>query len=526
MLQKAVAYYRAGDYRNAARMAREASHQQPRDPKVWELLAAASLRSGEKTQAISALQTVCELSPSAMAWQQLGQCLIDVGRQEDALDPLLAWLDAEPAPPLQAVKSLAGMLLTYERYEHAERLWRIVLDADPASADAPAALSYMREIANDLAAAQRYAEQALALEPSNALARLTTSQLALRQGDPAAAISELKSLLDAPGLASVNRSLALYRLAKAHDQLGQYDAAWGAAVRAGQTLAVQVRPSHSTYSLTAIAELYDYFATVDYRSWHSSTNADRQDDPVFLVGFPRSGTTLTERMLSTHSEISCVEEQDTLGPILQHFVAGPEALTALSQLDDAQVEAWRRMYFEQVDKHADRSKLVVDKMPMDSLYLGLIYRFFPNAKIIFALRDPRDVVLSCFMQSFALNEAMRHFLSIDDTTRYYAASMRLATLYLDTTPLPIRLHSYEDLVQDTENQAQALFKFLELPWQPEVLNFHQHSDQKVINTPSYSQVSQPVYTGSMARWKRYEQHLAPYMHRLAPFIQRFGYESN
>ncbi|GJM11367.1 MAG: sulfotransferase [Lysobacteraceae bacterium] len=519
-LSKAVAHYRTGEYSQAARLARAATNAQPKEVRAWELLAASALRIGERDTAVSALEVVCRLRPTANAWQQLGQCLIDAGREEEALGPLHQWLRLEPNPPLAAVKSLASMNLNHERYDQSRTLWERVWRADPSSPDAPAALSYLSEISNDLVAAERYAQQALEIDSTNALARLTTSQLALRSGNPMEAIESLQTLLQDPALTSVNRSLALYRLAKAYDQLGKYNAAWDATVQAGQTLSAQVTKTPSTYSLSAIAELQGHFETFDYKVW---AKKETKNDPVFLVGFPRSGTTLTERILSSHTSISCIEEKDTLGPILRRFVNGSQALTSLNDLVSDEIDDWRDKYFQQVEKHADRAKTIVDKMPMDSIYLGLIYRFFPNAKIIFALRDPRDVVLSCFMQSFALNDAMRHFLSIDDTTRYYAASMRLATTYLDSVPLNIRLHRYEDLVEDTETQARALFDFLQMPWQSEVLSYHSRSSENVINTPSYTQVSKPIYKGALARWRNYEQQLQPYLHRLEPYIQRFGY---
>jgi hypothetical protein len=157
------------------------------------------------------------------------------------------------------------------------------------------------------------------------------------------------------------------------------------------------------------------------------------------------------------------------------------------------------------------------------VFLPLMQRLFPASRFIFALRDPRDVVLSCFMQGFDLNEAMRHFLSLEETARYYAAVMGVGADAAER--LGPRLHRvrYEDVVADTEGEARRLLAFLGLAWEPAVLEFQKTARSRRINTPSYSQVAEPIYTRAKERWRRYETQLAPVLPVLEPFVKRFGY---
>ncbi len=172
-----------------------------------------------------------------------------------------------------------------------------------------------------------------------------------------------------------------------------------------------------------------------------------------------------------------------------------------------------------------RQKLFVDKLPLNSVFMPLLARLFPGARFILALRDPRDVVLSCFMQTFTLNEAMRHFLSLDETARYYAAVMGVAARAESRLGPRVLRVRYEDVVSDTEGQARRLLAFLQLPWDPAVLAFHETARKRRINTPSYQQVVQPVYGSARERWRKYAEELAPVLPVLEPFVRSFGYKS-
>lgn len=153
----------------------------------------------------------------------------------------------------------------------------------------------------------------------------------------------------------------------------------------------------------------------------------------------------------------------------------------------------------------------------------MLARLFPAARFIFALRDPRDVVLSCFMQTFTLNEAMRHFLSLEETADFYTAVMDVGRRTCAEVPERIHQVRYEDLVGDTEAEARKLLGSLGLPWEPAVLDFQATAKRRRINTPSYHQVARPIYRDARGRWRRYAAELEPVMGKLEPYIEAFGY---
>jgi Sulfotransferase family len=155
----------------------------------------------------------------------------------------------------------------------------------------------------------------------------------------------------------------------------------------------------------------------------------------------------------------------------------------------------------------------------------LIWRVFPDAKFILAVRHPCDVCLSCFMQNFALNQAMATFYSLESTAALYAKVMGLWQQYVQK--LPIRYHRirYEDLVSNFEHETRRLLDFLEVGWDDAVLQHTEHARKRgTISTPSYHQVTQPIYQHAKYRWKRYAKQLESVMETLQPYIEYFGYE--
>ena len=246
-----------------------------------------------------------------------------------------------------------------------------------------------------------------------------------------------------------------------------------------------------------------------------------------MVGFLRSGTTLLDQILDSHPRVQVMEERLALEAVEQAIQAGPAGYPgALPGLTDNDLEKLRKLYFTEVDKQFSRSpgQLFVDKRPLNTAHLPLIQRLFPAARIIFACRHPCDVVLSNFMQYYNLTDAMANFFSLGDTVHLY---QQLMTLWFDCSELlDLNFHTvrYESLVSDTEAELQKLFAFLEIDWDESVLDFHQRAAEKdIINTPSYEQVTRPIYAEARYRWHRYRQQLEPFLEELEPFSRKLGY---
>ena len=187
----------------------------------------------------------------------------------------------------------------------------------------------------------------------------------------------------------------------------------------------------------------------------------------------------------------------------------------------------REAYFKELKMHldqADDGKLIVDKFPLNIGYVGLIHRVFPDAKFILVLRHPCDCVLSCFMQSFKLNDAMMNFLSLEQSAKLYAAIMELWSVYRQKLNLDVHVVKYEDLVQDLEGTCKPLIRFLGLEWDDNLHNYQKTAmDRSWIKTPSYSQVVQPLYKQASGRWTNYRKQMEPVLPVLQPWIEAFGY---
>ncbi len=203
----------------------------------------------------------------------------------------------------------------------------------------------------------------------------------------------------------------------------------------------------------------------------------------------------------------------------------PACLRRLSEAETAQLRA---AYFQAADRHLERRPelMPVDKVPLASVHLGLIRAVFPNARIVFALRHPCDVCLSCFMQAVKSHYAPGAFLSLERVAGLYEEVMTLWHLYETRLPGDRILNlRYEDLVVDFNSKISNLLTFLDLEWDDAVLDFSSHARASGGGsaTPSYSQVTQPIYRSARYRWKGYAEQLAPVMARLRPFIESFGY---
>ena len=203
----------------------------------------------------------------------------------------------------------------------------------------------------------------------------------------------------------------------------------------------------------------------------------------------------------------------------------------LAGLDGASLQTLRQArerYFQSMSLCVGRppeQRLLIDKNPSLQVFILAFVRFFPEARLIVALRDPRDVVLSCFMQPhWPINPASVNYLNLADAATAYCRTMDIwRTLHpmIKTPCLEVR---YEDMVNDLESVARKTLDFLGVPWDAKVLGFDEHARKKMVRSPSYADVTQPVYKRAKGRWRNYQKYLEPHLDKLEPFVKAFGYE--
>jgi len=236
-----------------------------------------------------------------------------------------------------------------------------------------------------------------------------------------------------------------------------------------------------------------------------------ESSPVFLIGFPRSGTTLLDTILRSHPEIDVLEEKPFINIIEQIIKTKFKySLDELHKISTDELNFLRNKYLEILKNSSDRNKnakILVDKFPFQTVCLPLINLLFPKAKIIFTHRNPYDTVLSCFQQTFEPNYAMANLRSIDSASEIYDLTMNMWVDYKDTLKMDYITSKYEDLVNDFENHILRILEFLEVSWDENIKNYRNTAYKRgKINTPSSSQVIQPIYKSSIKKWKNYEKY--------------------
>ena len=249
--------------------------------------------------------------------------------------------------------------------------------------------------------------------------------------------------------------------------------------------------------------------------------------PVFLVGFPRSGTTLLDTILRSHPEIDVVEEKPLINSV-EHVIKSKfkYSLDELHKLTSDDLDLLRNHYLEILKKSCDNqcAKILVDKFPFQTVCLPLINLLFPNSKIIFTHRNPYDTVLSCFQQSFEPNNAMSNFRSIDSTSKIYDLTMSVWLDYQKKLKMNFITSKYEDLVEDFDNHILKILNFLDVSWDENIKNYRNTAKKRgKINTPSSSQVVQPLYKSSIAKWKNYEKYFNNSKQYLDKWKNHFNY---
>ena len=244
---------------------------------------------------------------------------------------------------------------------------------------------------------------------------------------------------------------------------------------------------------------------------------------VFLVGFPRSGTTLLDTILRTHSKVTVLEEKPyLLNERHNFFKKNNDNLHSLKNITQTQKLDIRNKYFHSINFYQDKN-VIIDKFPLSIIEIGFIKCIFPNAKIILSLRHPCDVVISCFFSLFKINEAMINFLNWDDTLKFYNNVFQLFETYEKELNISYYQIKYEDIVRDFRYNISNLLSYLELNYEENLINFNQTAKKRPkIFTPSYTQVINPLYNTSIGRWKKYRDYINSEL-ELKKWIKKFNY---
>lgn len=527
----------------------------PRDWRAWVNLGNTLLNVERWPEAADALLKAVELNPSDLTLRRrAGTALVNAGRLEQALDQFDAVASADPNDSANRV-ARATTLASLQRHEEAIAEFNEArrIGGETVATEVGLGRRYMALLRfDDAAAAFRRAYE---LEPTE---RSIVHQLGVAL-ERTNRLEELVELLeqsrergfDEHSLPFLWAVLARRggRLEDAHALLLQADrneepVAWNALMaKVAEGLGDSAAAFEAATAMNRAA--HDKSAgVVDREEWQHNANAYRQGlhelartitpdwaakvpllpEPqpkrlAFLLGFPRSGTTLLDTLLLGHPEVTVLEEKQLVG-IAAREVGKIGKLAGVSKLT---IERARATYLRLLKEHVggDFDGVVIDKFPLDMANAPLIQAMFPGSPIIFAQRHPCDVVLSGFMQPFG----MVNFSNIADAADYYDAMMSIWTASREAMGLNVHTVVYEEMVRSPESTMRPLLDFLGLDWDERVLDHRSTAKARgTIITPSYDQVTEAISTAPVERWKRYRDQLAPVLPVLLPWAERLGYD--
>jgi len=487
-------------------------------------------RDGRFAEASQALQQAVRLAPDdPTPWAALIDCELAARRSAVALQVADAGLRRLPGHPA-LLTAKARVLQNDSRIDEARALFREALNRDLASHDARFGLASLAVEAGDWDEAETLAAPLLAGGPQGGAGWLG-ARIALGRSDFEVARVRAAAALSAPGLTPDQQAEVTLLLGEALDGLGRPREAFDAFTKGKGILhrLYAARAASREGETAKYVRLAAWFEASDPSPWRTAPPPTASNGGVsghaFLVGFPRSGTTLLEQALSGHPDLVALEEAPTLAGAYDALMTTPNGLERLASLSADEAETWRSAYWEAVARAVARpaGKVFLDKAPAGTLYLPLIAKLFPGARILFAIRDPRDVTLSCFRNHFQMNALTYAFTDLAETARCYAASMRMAEVYRRVLPLPLAEVRYEALVGDFEGELGRIAAFLGLELTPAMLDVAATASRRAVRTPSAPQVRAGLNRQGLGRWRDYDAELAPVLPTLAPWIERFGY---
>ncbi|HZD24738.1 MAG TPA: sulfotransferase [Alphaproteobacteria bacterium] len=509
-----------GRVEEACTLFRQAIRTAPREAKHHSNLGNALMALGTAEPAVEAFAQAVELAPLNVEFQaNLATAEMAAGWSERAVEDFARALALRP-DHLRSLTNLGALLSKLNRLDEALGYLEQAAAQPEPGAEALLNLASVCERLNRTEAAAQALDR---LSPDEApYAAVLRARLLRRAGEPARALE----VLDAgrPGL-QANGSA---------EQLGDWQHEAGRcadlASDAGRAFAAFLEAKRHWRRADGGRDGAAYLERVRRLRAEPARevigDAPAVQDGVsltFFVGFPRSGTTLMELMLGVHPAVLTTAEAEVLRGVIDYAGAMP----ADARIDAIRRTEARRRYLSALAQWvgpAGPGTTVIDKLPLNIVHCRLIDALLPDARLLVALRDPRDVVLSCLMQRFARNDAMRNFDSLEETVALYEQVMGLWLEARGTLHLPVLEYRYEELAAEPEPVLRRILDFLGLDWHDGLLDVAARGRGRAVTTPSYQAVSEPVGERAVGRWRGYAEALAPVSARLAPFVEAFGYE--
>lgn len=398
---------------------------------------------------------------------------------------------------------------------------------NPRHINARISLALLYEKTHRVDEAREAVERCLKIDPNDDQARYLDAFLNVRSNQLSKAESQLRDLISSNPAHEYVRYAARYKLAEVLDRTQRFDEAIQRLKEAKEMVASLADPA-------VLAKQYDCFADERLRDakmhpkeilqdWIRAFPAnERTAIPglAFLGGHPRSGTTLLEQVLAAHPEIAAADEPLILKTALKGTVSitGRGSSRVLNPIRARYIDSLR----QQADGYSN-GKLLLEKNPCPTTMLPTLLKIFPELRVIVALRDPRDVIISCYFQNLPLNNINANFLSFERLAKHYTDLMGVWLVVREWTGFAWIESRYEDTVANLEREGRRVTNFLGLRWSANQAKFFERRQERLLNSPTYLDVTKPVYSRSVGRWRFYEKHMASILPLLEPYGRAFGY---
>lgn len=519
-----------GDYRRAYEIATAAVERGVGHPTVFNARGLWLQQTGDFPLALDEFERARALDPNnPVIHNAIGVCLLNMEKLEDARKSFERSAALQPASA-QTHYRIGLALAMGGDHEGAKLAYERALAIDPNHADSISSLASIAARKNEGEETRALAARALALNPRQPTARVALALLENAEKKYDEAETRLRALLADGSLTADVRPAVLGILGDSLDGQKRYAEAFEAYSRENEELRqLNAHRFAGNQGAEAANNLISYFSTEPPERWRAPDDGGSFEgtpaEHVFLLGFMRSGTTLLEQVLASNPNIVALEEKGLLNGLGAQFLTSVQGLDTLASIDGEALAQQRRNYWQRVSRHLPdvAGKVFVDKQPLNTTKLPIIAKLFPRAKILFALRDPRDVVFSCFRRHFRVNVTMYEFLSLPDSARFYASIMQLAEIFREKFALNLLEHRYEAMIEDFDGRVRAVCEFLGVEWDDTMRRFNELAPAVDLRSPSATQVRRPLYGEGIGQWRRYAEQLKPVLPILAPWVEKFGY---
>ena len=474
---------------------------------------------GNLDAAIASYHKAIRLNPAyAEAYSNLGNVLKDLGRFDRAVENCRRALELNP-DYAEAHSNLGNILKDIGQLENALASFHQALAIDPKCDKAILGESQLFMIKGEMELAEEAIMKALSFKPDNLEARFMLAQVRkTRTGDEnlAALVKAEESVRNNLLVLPYQKAVSLnFALGKSFDDLGDHDRAFPHFIEGCRLkrATLEYDAEQMTRQFDKTIGIFDEDVIERLRG-----GGNLSETPIFVLGMPRSGTTLVEQIIASHPEVHGAGELPDMQTIAQREVSGTMGFPGnILNLDGDTLRKWGDDYVAGLHRRAPDARRITDKMPINFWFIGLIHVMLPNAKIIHVRRNPVDTCLSCYTKLFS--GALNQTYDLDELGRYYVDYARLMEHWRRVLPAGAFMDvRYEDIVADQEIEARSIIDFCGLEWNDACIDFHKHS--RPVGTASVTQVRRPIYKSSVERWRHYEKFLGPLLEALGDLVPK------